>query len=144
MIDIENYLDEEQKREIAERAFYDSMKESFSGKNQDYILYYVTQEYVRQLISDVLGEDYKEKISQKVLTAIDELSAFIVFRDGDRYGRESIARKHLNDCMEQSKEKIFKKLNDVIDLESSKYFEDVIQDATYDYISENLFKSNKE
>lgn len=141
-MDIEKYIDDEHMREIAQKAFYDEMRSRFNGKNQDHILWFVTQEYVRQLIAEVLGDDYKKLIAEKVCDAINSLDSWVVFREADSYSRESIARRFLNEAMLASKEKIFDRLNAVIDDKDARYFESVIKDAAADFISENLFKKS--
>ncbi len=143
-MDFDRYLSDEQKTEIAERAFYDQAKEFLQQGGSDRLLYYVTHEYVRQLIADVLGDDYKKLISDKVLGAIKSLSSFEVFREAGQYSQQSIARQHLNDAMEASKELITQRLSDVIKNESDTYFQEVILDAAVEYIQDNLFNKKKE
>jgi len=139
-MNIELYLNDEEKKEIAQRAFYDSMCKEFSGSGVERILYYVTEEYVRQLIAESMGENYKNLISEKVLSAVNSLDKYEVFRENNTWSRESIARKYLNEAMHEHKQNIFDRLKEVIDDKDVGYFEGVIQDCAYEFISENLFK----
>lgn len=138
-INFSMYLSDEEKSEIAKQAFYDAMSERFKD-SKDNVVFHFTQEYVMQLVNQVFGADILDLVSQKVIESVKGLSSYEVFRDDSQYLKRSIARRHLNDAMEQAKPEIYRRVAEIINDQEVFYFEDVLKDVISDYVSENLFK----
>ena len=143
MINFDQYIDEDQKREIAQRAFYDSVRFTFDNRDRDFILYYFSQEYVLNLVNDILGQDHKDLIAAKVASAINELSVWQIFRDRCSAVQEGVANKYLREAAAEQKQAIYDRVAQIVDKEAASYFKDAISDVVNNYVTENLFRSDK-
>ena len=84
-IKVEDYLSTEDMRQIASDAFTEAMRDKIS-EDMDRILANAAYRVVWQKVDEILGESSDELIAKKAIEVINDLTAFIVFRQPDRWG----------------------------------------------------------
>ena len=90
-IKIEDYLDEEEIKEICKDALYQKIREDMSKLNVNDIIANVSYAEVAAMVDTYVGEDdfCKKEIPKKVHRVIDELSTYTVFRKADAWERKN-------------------------------------------------------
>lgn len=86
MSNIEDYLSDEEKKEIALRVFEDKLRDSFSTAEAERVVTNMAYEVANKLVSDNINDEFKQAIESKLPEIIDGLSGFTVFSRGDDYG----------------------------------------------------------
>ena len=81
-IKIEDYLDEQEIKEICKDALYQKIREDMRELNVNDIIANISYAEVAAMVDTYVGEDNfcKKEIPQKVHRVIDELSTYTVFR----------------------------------------------------------------
>lgn len=84
-IKIEDYLDEQEIKEICKDALYQKIREDMRKLNVNDIIANISYAEVEAMVDTYVGEDNfcKKEIPQKVHRVIDELSTYTVFRKAD-------------------------------------------------------------
>lgn len=114
VVQIENYLTEDQKREIAIDEWRRMCREACEG-NAERIMANIAYKVVHQMIDESLGDGAAEKIKSKALEVIDEMSVFSVFREPDAWHRgASPAYKTLSDAVVNARPLVEKKVSELI------------------------------
>lgn len=85
-IRIEDYLSEDQMREIAIEEWRRICGEACNG-HRERIIGNIAQEVVVRMVADALGDDAAEQIKAKAVATIDSLTEFSVFRRPDAWDR---------------------------------------------------------
>ena len=90
-IKIEDYLSEEEIKEICKDALYQKIREYMSKLNVNDIIANVSYAEVAAMVDTYVGEDdfCKKEIPKKVHRVIDELSTYTVFRKADAWERKN-------------------------------------------------------
>ena len=90
-IKIEDYLDEQEIKEICKDALYQKIREDMRKLNVNDIIANISYAEVAAMVDTYVGEDNfcKKEIPQKVHRVIDELSTYTVFRKADAWEREN-------------------------------------------------------
>ena len=90
-IKIEDYLDEEEIKEICKDALYQKIREDMRNLNVNDIVANISYAEVAAMVDTYVGEDdfCKKEIPKKVHKAIDELSTYTVFRKADVWERKN-------------------------------------------------------
>lgn len=90
-IKIEDYLSEEEIKEICKEALYQKIREDMSKLNVNDIIANVSYAEVAAMVDTYVGEDdfCKKEIPKKVHRVIDELSTYTVFRKADAWERKN-------------------------------------------------------
>lgn len=86
MSDIERYLSNDEKKEIALRVFEEKLRDSFSDAEAERVVTNMAYDIAHELVNRHISEQFKEAIENKLPTIIDDLSAYTVFNSGDNYG----------------------------------------------------------
>lgn len=86
MSEIENYLTNDEKKEIALRVFEDKLRDSFSTAEAERVVTNMAYDIAEKLVSQNLNEQFRASITDKLPKIIDELSGYTVFNRGDDYG----------------------------------------------------------
>lgn len=98
-IDIEQYVDRDEIR----NAILDGLR-GFSRENAERIISNCGHHIATDVANEHLGEDAKQKISEKAISLLDDLSCFTLF-DGGGFGRPpSDARKLLDNTVRENKD----------------------------------------
>lgn len=90
-IKIEDYLSEEEIKEICKEALYQKIREDMSELNVNDIIANVSYAEVAAMVDTYVGEDdfCKREIPHKVREVIAELSTFSVFQKADVWERKN-------------------------------------------------------
>ena len=90
-VKIEDYLDEEEIKEICKDALYQKIREDIRELNVNDIIANISYAEVAAMVDAYVGEDdfCKKEIPKKVHRVIDELSTYTVFRKADAWERKN-------------------------------------------------------
>ena len=90
-IKIEDYLDEEEIKEICKDALYQKIREDMRNLNVNDIVANISYAEVAAMVDTYVGEDdfCKREIPNKVRDVIAGMSTFTVFQQADTWGRKN-------------------------------------------------------
>lgn len=117
-IKIEDYLDEQEIKEICKEALYQKIREDMRELNVNDIIANISYAEVAAMVDTYVGEDNfcKKEIPQKVHRVIDELSTYTVFRKADAWERKnSIAYDIMQEECRASRPRIKARIEQIID-----------------------------
>lgn len=117
-IKIEDYLDEQEIKEICKDALYQKIREDMRELNVNDIIANISYAEVAAMVDTYVGEDdfCKKEIPQKVHRVIDELSTYTVFRKADAWERKnSIAYDIMQEECRASRPRIKARIEQIID-----------------------------
>ena len=117
-IKIEDYLDEQEIKEICKDALYQKIREDMRELNVNDIIANISYAEVAAMVDTYVGEDNfcKKEIPQKVHRVIDELSTYTVFRKADAWERKnSIAYDIMQEECRASRPRIKARVEQIID-----------------------------
>lgn len=117
-IKIEDYLDEQEIKEICKDALYQKIREDMRKLNVNDIIANISYAEVEAMVDAFVGEDNfcKKEIPQKVHRVIDELSTYTVFRKADAWERKnSIAYDIMQEECRASRPRIKARIEQIID-----------------------------
>ena len=111
---IEDYLTEDQMREIAIEEWRRICSEACHG-HQERIISNVAHDVVVTMVAEALGETALEQIRAKAIAVIDDLSSFTVFKRPDAWDRgPSPAYAVLMEAVKANRELVDKKVGQCI------------------------------
>ena len=117
-IKIEDYLDEQEIKEICKDALYQKIREDMRELNVNDIIANISYAEVAAMVDTYVGEDNfcKKEIPQKVHRVIDELSTYTVFQKADAWERKnSIAYDIMQEECRASRPRIKARIEQIID-----------------------------
>ena len=117
-IKIEDYLDEQEIKEICKDVLYQKIREDMRELNVNDIIANISHAEVEAMVDTYVGEDNfcKKEIPQKVHRVIDELSTYTVFRKADAWERKnSIAYDIMQEECRASRPRIKARIEQIID-----------------------------
>ena len=117
-IKIEDYLDEQEIKEMCKDALYQKIREDMRKLNVNDIIANISYAEVEAMVDTYVGEDNfcKKEIPQKVHRVIDELSTYTVFRKADAWERKnSIAYDIMQEECRASRPRIKARIEQIID-----------------------------
>ena len=117
-IKIEDYLDEQEIKEICKDALNQKIREDMRKLNVNDIIANISYAEVAAMVDTYVGEDNfcKKEIPQKVHRVIDELSTYTVFRKADAWERKnSIAYDIMQEECRASRPRIKARIEQIID-----------------------------
>ena len=117
-IKIEDYLDEQEIKEICKDVLYQKIREDMRELNVNDIIANISYAEVAAMVDTYVGEDNfcKKEIPQKVHRVIDELSTYTVFRKADAWERKnSIAYDIMQEECRASRPRIKARIEQIID-----------------------------
>lgn len=117
-IKIEDYLDEQEIKEICKDVLYQKIREDMRELNVNDIIANISYAEVEAMVDTYVGEDNfcKKEIPQKVHRVIDELSTYTVFRKADAWERKnSIAYDIMQEECRASRPRIKARIEQIID-----------------------------
>ena len=117
-IKIEDYLDEQEIKEICKDALYQKIREDMRELNVNDIIANISYAEVAAMVDTYVGEDNfcKKEIPQKVHRVIDELYTYTVFRKADAWERKnSIAYDIMQEECRASRPRIKARIEQIID-----------------------------
>lgn len=111
---IEEYLSEDQMREIAIEEWRRICREACNG-HQERIISNIAHDVVATMVAEALGDTALEQIKAKAVSVIEGLTEFTVFRRPDAWDRgPSPAYTALMDAVKSNKDLIDKKVGQCI------------------------------
>ena len=147
-IKIENYLDEQEIKEICKDALYQKIREDMRELNVNDIIANISHAEVAAMVDTYVGEDdfCKREIPHKVHDAIAELSTFTVFRKADAWERKnSIAYDIMQEECRASRPLIKARVEQIINEYKFPQLErDEIMYTIADVLTDRLLPENKE
>ena len=117
-IKIEDYLEEQEIKEICKDVLYQKIREDMRELNVNDIIANISYAEVAAMVDTYVGEDNfcKKEIPQKVHKVIDELSTYTVFRKADAWERKnSIAYDIMQEECRASRPRIKARIEQIID-----------------------------
>lgn len=129
-INLDNYLSEAQKREIAIDTWREMCREACKG-NAERIIGNIGHDVAVQMVSEALGDDANELIKAKAIEVIDKLSEFSVFRRPDAWDRgPTPAFNVLMDAVKANSDLVDKKVRECISQLSKREALEIIKSGT--------------
>lgn len=122
-IDIDKYISEEEKKEIALDIFRDKIKEAFggdeyshSGKERDRVIKNAVAHWITEYIENLLTEDDKQIIQNNVIESIKKANySFYIFQKPDVWDRtEYTAYQIITQVVKENEPFIKEKVNEEI------------------------------
>jgi hypothetical protein len=148
-IDINDYLDEDEMREIAREQFARIVRESvadrlYYGKVYDFIGN-IAYEVVWPAVDEKIGCDAREAIAERIPKVIEGLSEYSVFRTADKYLREedSVAQVILDETVRKNRPLIERRVMEIIEGLDDYRIKDEIRTAVFETVSDWLFKEDE-
>lgn len=86
MSELEQYLTDDEKKEIALRVFEQKLSYSFSKNEAERLVTNMAYGVAEKLVSQNIGKEFEAAIKSKLPEIISELSTFVVFSPGNDYG----------------------------------------------------------
>ena len=117
-IKIEDYLDEEEIKEICKDALYQKIREDMRNLNVNDIIANISNAEVEAMVDTYVGEDdfCKREIPKKVRELIEKLSSYTIFRKADVWERKnSIAYDIMQEECRASRPRIKARIEQIID-----------------------------
>lgn len=117
-IDIKDYLNTEEIKDICKDVLYQKIREDMRELNVNDIIANISYAEVAAMVDTYVGEDNfcKKEIPQKVHKVIDELSTYTVFRKADAWERKnSIAYDIMQEECRASRPRIKARIEQIID-----------------------------
>lgn len=147
-IKIEDYLDEQEIKEICKDALYQKIREDMRELNVNDIIANISHAEVAAMVDTYVGEDdfCKKEIPKKVHRVIDELSTYTVFRKADAWERKnSIAYDIMEEECRASRPLIKARVEQIINKYNFPQLErDEIMYTIADVLTNRLLPENKE
>ena len=147
-IKIEDYLDEEEIKEICKDALYQKIREDMHNLNVNDIIANISNAEVEAMVDTYVGEDdfCKREIPKKVHRVIDELSTYTVFREADAWERKnSIAYDIMQEECRASRPLIKARVEQIINEYNFPQLErDEIMYTIADVLTDRLLPKKKE
>ena len=148
-IDINDYLDEDEMREIAREQFARVVGEILVdrlhyGKIYDFIGN-LAYEVVWPAVDEKLGCDAREAIAERIPKVIEDLSEYSVFRKADKYLKreDSVAQVILDEVVRENRPLIERRVTEIIEGLSDYRIKDEIMAAIDEIVSDWLFKEDE-
>ena len=147
-VKIEDYLDEQEIKEICKDALYQKIREDMRELNVNDIIANISYAEVAAMVDTYVGEDdfCKKEIPKKVHRIIDELSTYTVFRKADAWERKnSIAYDIMEEECRASRPLIKARVEQIINEYSFPQLErDEIMYTIADVLTDRLLPEKKE
>ena len=137
-INIEDYITEEEKKEMVLNAYRNAIYEKMGYMKEDEFLANVGYEVIFKAVDEMLGEDSRKIIEEKVKELIGNFSSFEVFRSSD-YGKPSKGYLMIEEAAESNRELINKRVKSLITEMSDESFKYKIEDMLNEEIHKAIF-----
>lgn len=140
-LNIEQYINHDEIKEMIESEVEYLIKDRVRRAIDSSSISSIISNTASRIVMDILAEqdiDLHQKIAEKTLECIDELSIYYVLRNNDN-GEKSKAQQVLDECVEDARPKIQEKINSiVVDKIDTDLVIDVVVDAFYNKLHSQL------
>ena len=137
-INIEDYITEEEKKEMVLNAYRNAIYEKMGYMKEDEFLANVGYEIIFKAVDEMLGEDSRKTIEENVKQLIGNFSTFEVFRSSE-YGKQSKGYLKIEEAVESNRELINKRVKSLITEMSDESFKYKIEDMLNEEIHKAIF-----
>ncbi len=141
-LDVDDYLTEDEKKEIAENVFIDSLREGLLEKtdslenyeNYERVISNSVYTFLEDSIDSILGSSFKELLTTKVLEVLSKDITFSLFRNSSPWRKEkSVAQKMLDELVLEhrniAEEKVKEGLKNMVLNFDEDYFANMIKEV---------------
>jgi hypothetical protein len=141
---IEDYLSEEEIREIAKEEVIRQVREAIRKDDLDRIISNSAYKFIWKAVDEQIDDDLIDIIKDKTIKIINELSNYCVFRQRDAWQNEdSKAYTYMQQAIEDNKEIIFNKVKEIMmDIDKEKIMSEAY-DIIYQVIEDRLCGKEK-
>lgn len=141
-INIDEYISDTEKRQIALEAFKDVCEDKFR-KDSERIFSNTAHSIVWEEVAKLHDEDVSKKIAQKVSELIENLSEYSVFRATGHWEKESVAHKVMGEAVSENKENLKNRISKIIDGIDEDAIRSEVTDMATAIIEDRLFGGKK-
>lgn len=141
-IDIDNYLSEEEKKEIAQDLFKEELRKGFlssqdhkrNTENYERVINNSVYEFLMTEIDTIIGCDFKEKLSIGIKKILSKDLTYSVFRDLSPWdNKKSVAQEMLDNLVLENKQiaedKVKEAMQNINFDNLEDYFADILKEA---------------
>lgn len=141
---IEDYLSEEEIREIAKEEIVRQVREAIRKDDLDRIITNSAYKFVWKAVDEQINGDLISLIRDKTINIINDLGSYCVFHRKDVFENEdSKAYTYMQQAIEDNKEIIFNKVKEIMmDIDKEKIMSEVY-DIIYQVIEDRLCGKEK-
>ena len=113
-IRIENYLDEDEIKQIVKEELRDEIKKEIRNNGVDRVISNIGYHHVFEIMNKEI-DGYEEQVKKQVKKVIEGLTSYSVFRKKDLYDHEdSLGQKYLEKSIEENKNIINNKVVQIL------------------------------
>lgn len=113
-IRIENYLDEDEIKQIVKEELRDEIKKEIRNNGVDRVISNIGYYHVFEIMNKEI-DGYEEQVKKQVKKVIEGLTSYSVFRKKDLYNHEdSLGQKYLEKSIEENKNIINNKVVQIL------------------------------
>ena len=142
-INIMDYVSQEDIKEGCIEELRGRIRDNLRYISPSDILGNISYQCVFKEIEDLLQikeEEMKQRILEKTIEIIENLSSYSIFRSKDNYTKEdSLGQKYVIEAVENNKELIQDRVKELLVDFNSNYFKEELQDKIYEVVTERLF-----
>lgn len=143
-----DYVPQEEIKEICIEELRGRVREALRYNDVSDILGNISYQCVFKEIEDLLQlkeEEIKQQINDKVISIINDLSSYSIFRSKDNYTKsDSLGQKYVIEAVDNNKDLIQDRVKELLVDFDTNYFKEDLQDKIYDVINEKLFSKESE
>jgi len=135
LVDIDDYLSEDDKRDLVREAFRYQAQQQINRDTVDRFISNMSYEMVHRDINQVTLE-YDRKLREGVEKVVNDITSYIVFS----YDNDSYARQQLNKAVDANADKIQAKIGQLVEDFSEYDIGEMVSDHVKDAIREAFSK----
>lgn len=141
LINIEDYLDHDEIKEMVRCETACAIREKVNRVLGAIGIQDIVYNVARQIVMQILEEqevNLHQKIAEKALECVDDLSVYNVFRT-DSDGSKSKGQQVLDECVEEARPNIQEKVDEIIEGKlSASWLVNEVTDAFYEKLRDQL------
>jgi aspartate ammonia-lyase len=140
-INFEDYLSEQERKEIVASVFREKVKGEF---DKERIFGNAAYAIVTKIVDEHYNGEMSQIIQEKAISIIKSLSEYTVFKRPDHWDKEaSMAWKHLQSVMGESKPLIQEKVSQIIAELDQDDLRETLKEYAVELLDTKLFGGNK-
>ncbi|WP_436945633.1 hypothetical protein [Staphylococcus xylosus] len=116
-INIKDYLDEDELKEIAQEEFRNAARKQFANETEiNRIISNLGYKVIFEEVDRIIGDDTRKLIAKQVPKTIGEKDlSFEIFRSGDRWGGASLGYELLEQAVKDNQHIIIEQVKNVLE-----------------------------
>jgi len=138
-IKLEDYLSEEERKDICASAFREFCEDKFR-KDHERIFTNAAYSIVTANVDRIFDGKMADILTEKTVKVIDELTTYTVFKRKDYWEKDDSAGfRKLNEAIDQNKEKLIAKISTMIEGMDEEELADRVKESVKDILDTKLF-----